>query len=136
MDEIEKYHALVATKGHIPVGAEDQAWFIHTGLATDTAGIAAGLQERFPQLTAPLAQRWAEKLATTPTYDNFRAVDAYAERFEAARHECKAQNLAGAKPQVPDLHPAANPVWPLITGIVMLLGLLGYGAFAYVTFYA
>ena len=136
MDEIEKYHALVATKGHIPVGAEDQTWFIHTGLATDTAGIATGLQERFPQLTAPLAQRWAEKLATTPTYDNFRAVDAYAERFEAARHECKAQNLAGAKPQVPDLHPAASPDWPLVTGIVMLLGLLGYGAFAYVTFYA
>lgn len=123
MDEIEKYHALVATKGHVPVGAKDPVWFVRTGLATDTAGIAAGLQERFPQLAAPLAQRWAEKLATTPTYANFRAVDAYAERFAAARHECEAQNLAGA------------PTWPLVAGIAMLLSVLGYGVFAYATFY-
>lgn len=138
MDDIEKYHAFVATEGHIPVGPDDPEWFVHTGIATDPEGIAAALQARFEQLSTPMAQRWAEKLATTRSYETARAVDAYADRFESARRDCEAQRLqgqgmAGAATQAPA--PQTRPA-AVIAGVVMLLGLLGYGAFAYVTYYA
>lgn len=157
-DEIQGFHQLNATGGELPLGEDDPEWFAHTGKATDVDGVAEELRAEFPELRAELAQRWATHLVTTGTYDTFRAVDAYADRIDQTKAACEAEQptldhaasaatVTATTTEVPDTGAsisdkpepataAGTDIGPVIAGIVMLLGILGYGAFAYTTFYA
>ena len=133
--EVEHYKDFVATDGQVPVGKDAPDWFAPTGVATDPEAVAEQLTQEFPGLTLADATRWADTLTSTATYENLRAVDRYANYFDQQDAQCEADHAEPTETPTETPQPETDFI-PIIAGVLMLLGIFGYGAFAYTHFYA
>ena len=100
-------------------------------MATDPEAVAEQLTQEFPGLMLADATRWADTLTSTATYENLRAVDRYANYFDQQDAQCEADHAEPTETPEPE-----TDIIPIIAGVLMLLGIFGYGAFAYTHFYA